>query len=76
MLYETVREDEAARILNQSKRTLQAWRRSGQGPQFIKQGRSVRYPLAALEEYQRARLIDRTTNRFGYTPEAQDGGAK
>ncbi len=36
-------EKQAARLLSMSHRTLQAWRREGAGPAFIKLGRSVRY---------------------------------
>jgi len=36
-------EKQAARLLSISHRTLQAWRRTGLGPSFIKLGRAVRY---------------------------------
>lgn len=36
-------EKQAARLLSISHRTLQAWRRTGIGPSFIKLGRAVRY---------------------------------
>jgi predicted DNA-binding transcriptional regulator AlpA len=36
-------EKQAARLLSMSHRTLQAWRRIGGGPSFIKLGRAVRY---------------------------------
>jgi excisionase family DNA binding protein len=36
-------EKRAARLLSISHRTLQAWRRTGVGPAFVKMGRSVRY---------------------------------
>jgi predicted DNA-binding transcriptional regulator AlpA len=36
-------EKQAARLLSMSHRTLQAWRRTGLGPSFIKLGRAVRY---------------------------------
>jgi excisionase family DNA binding protein len=36
-------EKQAARLLSMSHRTLQAWRRTGIGPSFIKLGRAVRY---------------------------------
>ncbi|WP_456782934.1 helix-turn-helix transcriptional regulator [Bradyrhizobium sp. USDA 4516] len=36
-------EKQAARLLAISFRTLQAWRRTGVGPSFIKLGRAVRY---------------------------------
>ena len=36
-------EKQAARLLSLSHRTLQAWRRTGLGPSFIKFGRAIRY---------------------------------
>ena len=36
-------EKQAARLLSLSHRTLQAWRRTGSGPSFIKFGRAIRY---------------------------------
>lgn len=36
-------EKQTARMLSISHRTLQAWRRAGFGPSFIKFGRAVRY---------------------------------
>jgi len=36
-------EKDAARLLAISHRTLQAWRRIGTGPSFVKLGRAVRY---------------------------------
>ena len=46
-------EDEAARYLNVSSRTLQKWRQIGGGPKFIKLGggRLVRYRRSALDEF-------------------------
>ena len=43
---------EAARKLLMSDSALRAWRRSGQGPRFIRLGRrAVRYALADLEAF-------------------------
>ena len=36
-------EKQAARLLSMSHRTLQAWRRTGGGPTYMKLGRAVRY---------------------------------
>ena len=44
----------AAEFLQLSKSWLNKKRISGDGPQFIKMGRSVRYSLQALEEFKRA----------------------
>ena len=49
------KEDEAARFLGVSIRTLQKWRQVGGGPKFVKlggvNGRLVRYRRLALEEF-------------------------
>jgi DNA-binding transcriptional MerR regulator len=44
-------EKQAARLLSISFRTLQAWRRIGVGPSFIKLGRAVRYRRQDLLEW-------------------------
>jgi len=44
-------EKQAARLLSISFRTLQAWRRIGTGPSFIKLGRAVRYRQQDLVEW-------------------------
>lgn len=36
-------EKEAARFLSMSYRTLQSWRSAGEGPPYLKLGRSIRY---------------------------------
>jgi predicted DNA-binding transcriptional regulator AlpA len=36
-------EKEAARFLSMSYRTLQSWRSAGEGPSYLKLGRSIRY---------------------------------
>jgi predicted DNA-binding transcriptional regulator AlpA len=36
-------EKEAARLLSMSYRTLQSWRSTGEGPTYLKLGRSIRY---------------------------------
>lgn len=36
-------EAQAARLLNLSGRTLQAWRMKGIGPAFVRTGRAIRY---------------------------------
>ncbi|MCZ8259280.1 MAG: helix-turn-helix domain-containing protein, partial [Beijerinckiaceae bacterium] len=42
-------ETEAAQFLRVSTRTLQSWRVSGRGPEFIKVGRVIRYRRQTLE---------------------------
>lgn len=41
-------ESQAAQFLTMSIKTLQAWRGRGQGPHFVKIGRSVRYQKEKL----------------------------
>lgn len=41
-------EKDAARLLAMSVRTLQAWRGAGNGPPYIKIGRSIRYKRSEL----------------------------
>jgi len=38
-----LKEGDVARILNDSVKTIQAWRGRGYGPRYLKIGRSVRY---------------------------------
>ena len=44
-------EIELARHLNVSRRTLQAWRRQGRGPQWVKIGGAVRYDIQTIENF-------------------------
>jgi predicted DNA-binding transcriptional regulator AlpA len=44
-------EDQAARLLSVSPRTLQAWRSEDRGPPYVRVGRSVRYLYAALLQW-------------------------
>jgi excisionase family DNA binding protein len=59
-----MRESEAARRLGLSKRTLQKWRVTGGGPDFLKFGRAVRYSVEALEKWL-ARSRRRSTSDRG-----------
>ncbi len=43
--------EQAAAFLQMSTRTLEAWRQRGQGPKFVKVGRSVRYDEATLQKW-------------------------
>jgi predicted DNA-binding transcriptional regulator AlpA len=49
--------DEAAAFLSVSVKTLEAWRRLGKGPMFVKLGRSVRYTMRSLDEFTRDRTV-------------------
>jgi predicted DNA-binding transcriptional regulator AlpA len=44
-------EDQAARLLSVSPRTLQAWRSEDRGPPYVRVGRSVRYVYAVLLQW-------------------------
>ena len=55
--------DQAAQFLGLGRRTLENWRVSGDGPPFLRVGRSVRYSPADLEAWLKER-------RFRSTAEA------
>lgn len=50
-------EPQAAKILNVSIRTLQAWRCADKGPAFIRVGRAIRYRRSDLELYLQASTV-------------------
>ena len=54
---------EAAKRLKVSESFLAKKRVTGDGPRFIKIGRSVRYPQTSLLDYQRARTRHSTSER-------------
>ena len=54
-------EVEVAERLCLSPRTLQNWRLKGEGPTFVKFGRSVRYSVATLEAWVAGRERSSTT---------------
>lgn len=49
--------EEAAQVLCVSVKTLEAWRRLGKGPMFVKLGRSVRYTMGDLDQFTRERTV-------------------
>lgn len=49
--------EETAEILSVSVKTLEAWRRLGKGPAFVKLGRAVRYTMEALDAFTRDRTV-------------------
>lgn len=49
--------EEAAEVLCVSVKTLEAWRRLGKGPVFVKLGRSVRYTMRALDQFTCERTV-------------------
>jgi hypothetical protein len=58
-------EAEAAKFLGSTPRTLQNWRATGGGPQYIKSGRSVRYRLKDLIDYVESRVRNHTAQQTG-----------
>jgi len=58
-------EQEAARRLTVSVKTLQAWRVRGGGPRFVKVGRLVRYTEPSIEEFIRLHTISSTAESSG-----------
>lgn len=59
-----VREQEAARRLAVTRRALQAWRRAGTGPAFVRiSGRCVRYRVADLRSWAAARIRTNTAEK-------------
>lgn len=48
---ETVNEKQAAEMVGVSVRTLQAWRQKRRGPNYIKAGAKVVYPVVWLRNY-------------------------
>ena len=56
-------EDPAADFLDQSKRTLQAWRQRGGGPKFVRlSARAVKYRRVDLRAHAEARLVTSTSD--------------
>lgn len=51
---------EAARYLGLQKTTLEAWRSRGEGPQFVKLGRAVRYRRPDLDAWIESRIRHNT----------------
>jgi predicted DNA-binding transcriptional regulator AlpA len=49
--------EEAAHVLCVSVKTLEAWRRLGKGPMFVKLGRAVRYTMRDLDQFTRERTV-------------------
>ena len=53
--------DQAAEYLGLKRPTLEAWRCRGNGPQFVKLGRLVKYRRADLDAFIEARLRSNTS---------------
>lgn len=52
--------EEVAERLGVTKDALIAWRRRGQGPRYVKAGRSVRYDAADIDEWIEAQKVTPT----------------
>lgn len=50
-------ERELAERLGLSVRTLQSWRRDGNGLSYLKIGSAIRYPLAVVEQFEATSLV-------------------
>lgn len=50
-------EVQAAKLLNISERTLQAWRLRGTGPAYVKAGRAIRYRQSDLLEWANENVV-------------------
>lgn len=61
-------EQAAAKRLERKPKTLRNWRSAGLGPPFVRYGRSVYYPQAGLDAWQKANLGDPPA--VAATPEA------
>ena len=48
---EPLKEQEAAKFLGLTVRTLQSWRTNQKGPDFLKMGKSVRYRMEDLKAF-------------------------
>jgi hypothetical protein len=54
-------EHEAAALLNCKVSTLRRWRLTGEGPEYCKIGRLVRYPLESLIAFANKHKVSSTT---------------
>jgi excisionase family DNA binding protein len=53
--------EEAADMLRLSRRTLERWRVTGEGPAFFKMGNRVSYRLSDIEAWVAARVVGSTS---------------
>jgi len=64
-----VRTEQAAKILDVTKSTLESWRCRGGGPPFVRYGRAIRYREEDLTKFIESKVRRNTSQSFG-TPEA------
>lgn len=60
---QTLTTQEAADWLSLSRRTLETWRITGNGPRYFKLGRAVRYALSELQAFQQQCIRQHTFER-------------
>lgn len=58
--HRVLREKEAAEVLGVSVKTLQSWRFYGEGPKYLKLGRSVRYTHEFLNQFKESSTVQPT----------------
>ncbi len=70
-----LRTEQAAKILDVTKSTLESWRCRGGGPQFVRYGRAIRYREADLERFIESKVRCNTSEPFGshIRPQASGG---
>jgi excisionase family DNA binding protein len=64
-----VRTEQAAKILDVTKSTLESWRCRGGGPPFVRYGRAIRYREEDLNRFIESKVRINTSQSSG-TPEA------
>jgi excisionase family DNA binding protein len=62
-----LRTEQAAKILDVTKSTLECWRCRGGGPQFVRYGRAIRYREEDLERFIESK-VQRNTSENPRTP--------
>ena len=60
-----VRTEQAAKILDVTKSTLESWRCRGGGPPFVRYGRAIRYREADLDQFIESKVRLNTSKDAG-----------
>lgn len=60
-----LRPQEVCDLLGVTMHAVEAWRRRGGGPEFVRVGRLIRYRQSAIEQYIQARTRSTTKLRVG-----------
>lgn len=69
-------QQQAARFLGLSPRTLEAWRLSGKPPRFLKLGAAVRYRMEDLEKWLDERCRKSTSDDGSHHTSERQGGRR